>query len=189
MDPGGFERTLDVLERWRSSWTSADWPNAAAGSLGLRGSCGVPFARSGPPRAGATRAQPPLPPPMSASGREGYITAPKNQRAPPMHMASRPPPPQGTNCHAMVAGRSTPLGLAESRHYADSSMATSSYDYGSEHPLEIPQDQIRLHHHVAPREGHRQDPQDGYSPLNYLHRYFVGVHPGVDSSTKVICCG
>ena len=49
--------------------------------------------RPGPPRAGATRAQPPLPPPTSASGREGYRTTPRNQRAPPMHLASRPHPP------------------------------------------------------------------------------------------------
>ena len=45
VDPGGFERALDVLERWQSSGTSADRPNAAAGSLGLCWSC-APFARS-----------------------------------------------------------------------------------------------------------------------------------------------
>ena len=35
--------------------------------------------------------------------------------------------PHGTNCHAMVASRSTPLGLAESRNEPDYSMATISY--------------------------------------------------------------
>ena len=25
--------------------------------------------------------------------------------------------------------------------------------------------------------------------MKYLHRYLVGVHPGVDSSTEEICCG
>ena len=34
------------------------------------------------------RVQPPLLSPMSTSGREGYRTTPKNQRAPPMYMAS-----------------------------------------------------------------------------------------------------
>ena len=36
--PCGRERALDVVERWRSSGTSADRPNAAAGNRDLRGS-------------------------------------------------------------------------------------------------------------------------------------------------------
>ena len=46
VDPGGFEWTLDMLEQLWPSWTSADRPNTSADSLGRRGSCGAPFARS-----------------------------------------------------------------------------------------------------------------------------------------------
>ena len=46
--------------------------------------------------------------------------------------------PYGTNHHSMVAGPSTPFGLAKSRHYTVSPLATSSYEHGFGHPRKTP---------------------------------------------------